>query len=379
MNRFRVKTEVCFGSNAIDALLQYRDVNAVIVTDPFMASSGNAELVAGKLCNCKKVSIFSEVKPDPPIELIATGLEFLLKEDADIVVALGGGSSIDAAKGIVLMARRANPEKKIRLIAIPTTSGTGSEVTKFAVITDAEKGIKYPLVDEELLPNLAILEPSFVVSAPPAVTSDTGFDAITHAIEAYISTAANDVTDALAEKALKLAFEYLPQAYADGQNITAREKMHTASCLAGMAFSEAGIGINHSIAHQLGAKFHIPHGRANAMLLPYVLEYNADIENNFGKEDTVAAKKLASVAREIGLPADTTRIGVQSLLDHLRYMLKMTHTPASLAQCKVSKEEYEKNKEAMITAALNDVCTTTNPRKPSREDIADILSNMAVW
>ena len=379
MNKFKIKTEVRFSDNAIDTLMEFENVNAVIITDAFMEKSGVADKIAQKLCYCKSVSIFSEAVPDPPIELITEGLKFLEKADADVVVALGGGSSIDAAKSVVLMAKRVN-NRSLKLVAIPTTSGTGSEVTQFAVITDKNKGIKYPLVDEALLPDLAILDPELVVTAPPPVTADTGFDVITHALEAYISTMCNDASDALAEKALAIAFEYLPQAYKDGSNIIAREKMHSASCLAGMSFNEVGLGINHGIAHALGAKFHIPHGRANAMLLPHVVEFNADLEGNFGSNEyTQAAIRIADVARRISLPAQNTRTAVLSFIEELKYMLKMMKIPATLGEAGVDKFTYEKEKADIIKSALLDTCTATNPRKVTAEDVAGILKKIEIW
>ena len=200
---------------------------------------------------------------------------------------------------------------------------------------------------------------------------------ITHALEAYISTAANDYSDALAEKSLQLAFEYLPRAYANGADIEARDKMHTASCLAGMAFNAVSLGVNHGIAHQLGAKFHIPHGRANAMLLPHVMRYNADLSANFGaKTETKASVRLARVARMIGLSGDDTNSLVLALCKHLFYMLKMTGTPLTLAEAGVSRESYEAVKPAIIEAALKDACTATNPRKMTPEGVEEILSKL---
>lgn len=380
MNKFKIKTEVRFSTNALDTLLEFKNVNAVVITDDFMLKSGAADKVCEKLSGCTKIDIFSEVIPDPPISLITKGFKFLSDCDADIVVALGGGSSIDAAKSMVLMAKRIKKEKNIKLIAIPTTSGTGSEVTQFAVITDEEKGLKYPLVDEELLPDLAILVPEFVTTVPPAVTADTGFDVITHAIEAYISTMSNDASDALSEKAITIAFEYLPIAYKYGDNIIAREKMHSASCLAGMAFNEVGLGINHGIAHALGAKFHIPHGRANAMLLPHVIRFNADLRGNFGEDKiTQAAKRLAETARRLRLPHDNTRIAVRSLIEEINYMLKMMKIPATLGEAGITEQEYNEHKAQIIESALQDTCTATNPRKVTKEDVEEILSHIAIF
>lgn len=251
---------------------------------------------------------------------------------------------------------------------------------EFAVITDEEKDTKYALVDEELLPDLAILIPELVTTVPPSVTADTGFDVITHAMEAYISTMSNDASDALSEKAITIAFEYLPIAFKDGSNIKAREKMHSASCLAGMAFNEVGLGINHGIAHQLGAKFHIPHGRANAMLLPHVLWFNANLRGNFGEDKkTDAAKRIAETARRLKLPHDNMRIAVLSLIEEIQYMMKMMKVPQTLGEAGVTKKEYEEHKAQIIEGALKDTCTKTNPREVNAEEIEKILSKIAIF
>ncbi|HCD09150.1 MAG TPA: bifunctional acetaldehyde-CoA/alcohol dehydrogenase, partial [Thermoanaerobacter sp.] len=236
--------------------------------------------------------------------------------------------------------------KKALFIAIPTTSGTGSEVTAFAVITDKKKNIKYPLTDYELTPDIAIIDPDLTMTIPPSVTADTGMDALTHAIEAYVSVMASDYTDALAEKAIKLIFEYLPKAYKNGQDKVAREKMHNASCIAGMAFTNAFLGINHSMAHILGAKFHLPHGRANAILLPYVIEYNAELPKKFASfpqyEYPKAAEKYAEIAKFLGLPASTVEEGVKSLIEAIKNLMKELNLPLTLKEAGINKEEFEK-------------------------------------
>ncbi len=380
MNTFRLSTQVCFDENALDILSQYKNLNAVIFTDAFMVKSGAADRIAKKLSGCSSVKIFGEVMPDPPIELVVKGLRFLLDANADIIVALGGGSSIDAAKAVLLMAKSSGKKQNIKLVAIPTTSGTGSEVTQFSVITDKQAGVKYPLVHEALQPDVAILDAELVRTAPPSVTADTGFDVITHALEAYISTKANEFSDALAEKALELAFEYLPQAYKDGNDLVAREKMHKASCLAGMAFNTVSLGVNHGIAHALGAKFHIPHGRANAMLLPHVMKFNADLSNNFDTaEYTVTAKKLAKIAKIIGLNATNTHFAVVSLIKHIQSLEKISGIPSTLAEAKVSKEDYLAQKDSIINSALNDACTATNPREMTAQGVESILNCIATY
>ena len=383
MKRFKLSTEVLFSEDAINALLYVKDVNAVLITDKFMVDSGMADMILKKLSNCKEVSVFSEVIPDPPMDLIERGIAFLDDKDCDVVVSLGGGSSIDAAKAIVYMAGKIelaqnqdNP-KRIKHIALPTTSGTGSEVTQFAVVTDSNTGVKIPLIDESLMPDIAILDPELVKSAPPFITADTGMDVITHALEAYVSETASDCSDCLAEKAAELAFEYLPKAYRNGYDIKARDKMHRASCLAGMAFNLVNLGLNHGIAHALGAIFHIPHGRANALVLPYVIEFNADMAREGAKHSNDSAKKYQRLARIIGLPAPTPKVGVSNLIQEINRLLKYMDRPMCISDCGISLEEFEANRQEIIRRALADACTVANPRKVSAEDISKILDNIA--
>lgn len=375
MNRFKIKTEVRFNQNALDTLLEFNGMSAVIITDKFMVSSGLINKITDKMTGYRSIAVFDEVLPDPTISLIAKGLKFIIDNKAEIVIALGGGSAIDAAKAMILMAEQSE-NRNLKLIAVPTTSGTGSEVTKFAVITDDETHLKYPLVDEAMLPDLAILDPELVSSVPPKITADTGMDVITHAFEALVSIHNNDASDALAEKALLLAFEYLPYAFKDGSNVVAREKMHSASCLAGMAFSEVGLGINHGIAHALGAKFHIPHGRANAILLPHVIRFNSHLRAGFGAEPSEAAKRYADISRKLGLPHDNIRIAVESLIEEIKYMMRRMEIPATLWDAGVSKADFEREKENIIKAALEDGCTPSNPRKVDRDAILLLLDKI---
>ena len=378
MNTFEIKTKVCFGEDSLSALSELCAENAVIFTDAFMAKSGNADIIAALMTGCRNISVFSETVPDPPIELIVKALEFLLEKNTDLVVALGGGSSIDAAKSTILMYGK-KTGKRIPLVAVPTTSGTGSEVTKFAVITDREAGVKYPLVSDKLLPDMAILSSELVKSVPASITADTGFDVITHALEAYISTGANDFTDSFAEKALELCFEYLPRAVKNGSDLEAREKMHNASCLAGMAFNDASLGVNHGIAHALGAIFHIPHGRANAMMLYHVMRYNADLEGSSFAGSSVACAKMAKIARFVGLPAFSPKQGAMNLINEIRKMSKELGIPQTLADVGVTKEEYMKHKAHIVKSAVNDACTVTNPRRIDAAAVEAILKGIEVF
>ncbi|MBQ9783813.1 MAG: iron-containing alcohol dehydrogenase [Clostridia bacterium] len=375
MNTFELKTRVVFGEDSLSALGELRAERAVIFTDGFMKKSGNADRIAQRMSGCRTVRVYADIIPDPPVEVIAGALSFLLESDAELVVALGGGSAIDAAKATLLMYEK-KTGNRLPLIAVPTTSGTGSEVTKFSVITDREAGVKYPLVSDKLLPKVAILSSELTTSVPAGITADTGFDVITHALEAYISTGANDFTDAFAEKALELAFEYLPIACKNGKDPVAREKMHTASCLAGMAFNDVSLGVNHGIAHALGAVFHIPHGRANAILLPHVMQYNASLNEGSWGEPTLACRKLARIARFVGLPAFSEKQGAANLVNELRRMSRELGIPQSLGEAGVTAEAYRQHKAHIVQSAVKDACTATNPRPIDASAVETILKGI---
>lgn len=265
---------------------------------------------------------------------------------------------------------------KAQFVAIPTTSGTGSEVTSFAVITDTENNIKYPLADYELTPDVAIIDPQFVMTVPKVVTADTGMDVLTHAIEAYVSNMANDFTDGLAIKAIQLVFKYLPTAYHHGEDELAREKMHNASTIAGMAFANAFLGINHSLAHKLGAEFHIAHGRANSILLPHVIRYNAKKPTKFVAfpkyEHFIADERYAEIAKALDLPASTTQEGVESLIKAIYDLAKEMNIPMSIKENNVDKKEFESVVDDMAERAFGDQCTTANPKMPLVKELAEV-------
>ena len=281
MKSFDIKTKIYFGEQALDRLTEIPYNKILIITDPFMAESSLIQLITEPLKKGnKQFEIYKNIVPDPPIDKISEGVVKMLDYRPDAIVAVGGGSAIDSSKAIREFALKIDHYADVALIAIPTTSGTGSEVTSFAVVSDNKEHKKFPLVSRDLTPDEAILDAELVKSVPPAITADTGMDTFTHALEACVSTDRNEFSNALAEKAVELCGVFLLRAYLDGNDTHARQKMHSASCLAGMAFNSASLGLNHSMAHQLGAEFHIPHGRANAMLLPHIISFNSDIDKN---------------------------------------------------------------------------------------------------
>ena len=403
MQWFKVPEKIYFEPGSIAYLEKMPNIErAFIVTDEGMRKLGYVDKIIYHLRKREQhvhCEIFSEVEPDPSFDTVNKGLEAMRIFNPDVIIALGGGSAIDAAKGMWLFYENpdADPEglklkfmdirkrtykfpkmgTKAKMVAIPTTSGTGSEVTSFAVITDKQKNKKYPLADYELTPDVAIIDPDLVMSLPKSITADTGMDVLTHALESYVSVMASDYTDGLSEKAVELVFKYLKEAYEHGDNKIAREKMHNASTIAGMSFTNAFLGVCHSMAHKIGAEFHLPHGRINAILLPYVVKYNASKPTKFVSwpkyEYFIADKKYAKMAKIVGLKADTTEEGINSLIRAIQQLNEELNIPKSFKDAGVDEKEFLAKVDLLADRAFEDQCTTANPRVPLVKEIKQIL------
>ena len=406
MQWFKVPPKIYFENDSIQYLQKMENIErAFIVTDPTMVKLGNVDKVLYYLRKREKYchsEIYADVEPDPDVETIMRGVQAMRQFQPDVIIALGGGSAMDAAKGMWLFYE--HPEAtfdglklkfmdirkraykfprlgaKAQMVCIPTTSGTGSEVTSFSVVTDKKNGnIKYPLADYSLVPSVAIIDPQFVMSLPKSATADTGLDVLTHALEAYVSVMASDYTDGLALQAIGMVFEYLPRAYKYGAtDVVAREKMHNASCIAGMAFTNAFLGLNHSMAHKLGGDYHIPHGRANAILLPYVVEYNAQKPTKFATfpkyEKFIADEKYAKIAHYIGKGGKTVEESVKNLVQAIRDLEREVNAPVSIQECGIDEKLFFDNLQRLSENAHEDQCTTANPRYPLISEISELYT-----
>ena len=404
MQWFKIPEKIYFEAGSIAYLEKMPDIErAFIVTDQGMTKLGYVDKILYHLRKREKhvhCEIFDEVESDPSFETVNKGLEMMRNFKPDVIIALGGGSPIDAAKGMWLFYEHpdADPEGlklkfmdirkrtykfpklgvKTKMVAIPTTSGTGSEVTSFAVLTDKVNNKKYPLADYELTPDVAIVDPDLVLSLPKTVTADTGMDVLTHALEAYVSNMASDFTDGLSEKAVELVVNYLPKAYTDGaSDRIAREKMHNASTIAGMSFTNAFLGVCHSLAHKIGAEFHLAHGRINAILLPYVIRYNSTMPTKFVSfpkyEYFIADQKYAQMAKKIGLKADTVEEGISSLIAKVKEMNEFLGIPKSFKEAGIEEAEFMAKLDMLADRAFEDQCTTANPRVPLVTELKQIL------
>ena len=412
MQWFKIPEKIYFEPGAVQYLAKMPDIHRVmIVADPGMVQFGYVDRLTYQLNkneNHPVLEIFSEVEPDPDLTTVRKGTAIMNSFQPDCIVAIGGGSAMDAAKAMWLFYENPDADfigmaqkfmdirkriykfpkmgKKSKLVCVPTTSGTGSEVTSFAVISDKSKNMKYPLADYELTPDIAIVDPEFVYTVPKASTAFTGLDVLTHAIEAYVSVLATDYTDALALHAIKLVFEYLPESYKTADKL-AREKMHNASCIAGMAFTNAFLGVNHSLAHKLGGEFHIPHGLANAYLLPHVIEYNGQqTPTKFAAwpkyDHYIAPERYAEIAKLMGfVPQDApVEKGVKALADAVRKLMKEVNIPLSISEAGktdprsyIDPKVYEDSIEMLAYKAFDDQCTTANPRLPRIDELKELL------
>ena len=404
MQWFKIPNKIYFEAGSLGYLEKMPDISkAFIVTDEGMVKLGYVDKVLYYLRKREKYvhsQIFAEVESDPSFETIKKGVEMMNNFQPDVIIALGGGSPIDAAKGMWLFYEHPDADiegmklkfmdirkrtykfpklgTKAQMVAIPTTSGTGSEVTSFAVITDKEKNKKYPLADYELTPDVAIVDTDLVMSLPKSITADTGMDVLTHALEAYVSNMASDYTDGLAEKAVELVFKNLRDAYNDGSNKYAREKMHNSSTIAGMAFTNAFLGVCHSMAHKIGAEFHLPHGRINAILLPYVIKYNGvDDPTKFVSfpkyEYYVAKHKYAEISRRMNFPAFTDDEGLDSLVKEVDKLRTDVGIPKSFKEAGIDEKEWLAKVDILADRAFEDQCTSANPRVPLVSEIKQIL------
>ena len=403
MQWFKIPDKIYFEAGSIQYLEKMPNITrAFIVTDQSMVKLGYIDKILYHLRKRQEYvhsEIFSEVESDPSFDTINKGVKMMNEFKPDVVIAVGGGSPIDAAKGMWLFYEHPDADadgmklkfmdirkrtykfpklgEKAKMVAIPTTSGTGSEVTSFAVITDKQNNKKYPLADYELTPDVAIVDPDLVMSLPKKITAYTGMDVLTHAIESYVSNMASDYTDGLAEKAAELVFKNLREAYNNGNNKVAREKMHNASTIAGMAFTNAFLGINHSIAHKMGAEFHLAHGRINAILLPYVIRYNSSKPTKFVSfpkyEYFIADQKYADISRRMGFPAYTNEEGVNSLISEIKKLNSDLGIEKSFKEAGVNEEEFLSKVDMLADRAFEDQCTTANPRLPLVSELKQIM------
>ena len=371
MARFTLPRDLYYGKDALAELKNLTGKKAIIITGgSSMRKGGFLKLVEDYLKEAgMEVTLFEGVEPDPSVETVMKGAQTMTEFQPDWIVAIGGGSPIDAAKAMWAFYEYPDTtfealcipfnfpklRTKAKFCAIPSTSGTATEVTAFSVITDYSKGIKYPLADYEITPDVAIVDPALVETLPPVQVAYTGMDALTHAIEAYVSTLNSPFTDPLAVKAIEMVFDYLPASYKG--DLEAREQMHYAQCLAGQAFTNALLGIVHSMAHKTGAAFstgHIPHGCANAIYLPYVIKYNA--------HDKIAAARYADIARRIGLAQGSDKACINALIEKIEEFNKILGIPKTIKEFGVNEEEFLSKVKDIAANAVADACTGSNPR-----------------
>ena len=401
MSRFCLPRDIYHGKGCLEELKNLKGKKAILVVGGgSMKRQGFLDRAVTYLKEAgMEVQLFEGVEPDPSVETVMKGAEAMRAFEPDCIIAMGGGSAMDAGK--IMWVLYENPDadfddmamdfmdirkriytfpkmgKKAYFIAVPTSSGTGSEVTPFAIITDKETGIKWPLADYELMPDMAIVDTDNMMSAPKGLTSASGIDVMTHAIEAYVSMMASDYTDGLALRAIKLVFDYLPRAYRDGNDVEARDHMANASCMAGMAFANAFLGVNHSLAHKLGAFHHIPHGIANALVLTDVMRYNAEeVPTKMGTfpqyQYPKTLARYAEIGRFVGLTGKDDNEVFEKLLEKLEELKKIIEIKPTIKDYNVDEKYFLETLDEMTEQAFNDQCTGANPRYPLMEELKEL-------
>jgi acetaldehyde dehydrogenase/alcohol dehydrogenase len=397
---FRVPNQIYFNMRAVENLRQFPSQSTIIVTTPMLEQLGLLDVVRRAIPPQTLTRVLTIPDSEPEVNVINRGVETLNAYRADQIVALGGGSVIDAAK--IMKLRYESPEadldelaapfldirkrvvqfptdkaNRVRLIAVSTTSGTGSEVTPFAVLLDRERGRKVTLADYSLAPDVAIVDPQFVMSMPKGLTADTGIDCLTHALEAGVSIFASPYTDSNAMQAIRLVFRYLPMAYRRPQDEEARSMMHNAACIAALAFSNASVGVNHALAHAFGARFGVSHGRANALMLPHVIAFNASVPTKFmpspNQRGYDAHKKYAMMADLLGLGGHTVAEKVRKLVAAVERLLDELDVPRSIADLGIPREEFERALPELVATAFDDPSWRSNPRMPLLSELTDLL------
>ena len=398
---FRAPSSILFNAHALENLGDLEGKRTLIVTSQDLDELGFVERIRHHLPAGTACHVFNEVEIEPTYEVVMRGVQAMKHERPDQIIAVGGGSVLDAAKAMRLF--YTNPDldfhslettfldlrkrviryprptsTKVTLVAVPTTSGTGSEVTAVAVITNQQNGRKVPLYDVSLLPDMAIVDPQLLLGLPPAITADTGLDALTHALEALVSVFASDYTDGLAMQAARLVFEHLPRAVHHGKDLEARQRMHNAATIAGLAFANAFVGVNHALAHAVGAILHLSHGRANAILLPHVIRYNGSLPSKFmpfpNVKAYVAPEKYARFAASMGLSGETESAQVEALAQRVEALLREVGIPTSLREAtKLGRAEFESRVPDLVQTALDDISTRSNPRMPMIMELSELL------
>ncbi len=357
MKEFHCDTKLVIGYCVLESIKNWKPQRLLVVTDPYFEKNGTAARLA-KLSQARETEIFHRVSPDPSVALAAEGTARVKAFAPDMIVALGGGSAIDCAKAMAYFSG-----SQAKLVVIPTTSGSGSEVTDFAILT--HEGVKHPLVDRRLRPWAAILDGDLLTQLPKSLIADAGFDVLAHALEALVAKNATPITDALAKDAFAIAFGLLPASFGGCTDV--RLKIHTASAMAGMAFNQAGLGMCHAISHSLGGRFHVPHGRLNAVLLPAVVGCNA----------YTAGEKYGALARSVGFGGSADTVAVRNLKNGLCRLRRELQLPETLAQAGITPEALRQAMDSVVEAALEDVCCKSNPCKVEGFMIRKVLEEVA--